>query len=667
MTRLWLSSVLIFLYLSGYFYNSAQSLKPVSYQVHSWNDLSLWPNGFKQGMTHIKIDAHFIVDSTFCFNQKQVVSNASNGCFLLSHDPPQPPRQYNSTDNVLQFIQQNTYRFNSSSSTVFLAICFKLDYRYPCDNSSIASKWRSSVTALMNTFTLLITKYKLTMQIVLDGDASLDDVDRNQCLAHLWAPFIKTFVGDPSNPIATSDNHTLGYDRFSVLDTRVEDAITECTKSFDHWVQFGFEKFNHTEQPWLWWEPSSQDCIRELVTSYNESNFLHQSGFYFAINIDIPRFKVYSGYNAWNEPMKWMQSTDINHTSHVIGSFISTTGDIVIVSFVSIHQSDLSFYSVSVASGTVANDLNISQWMILNNTCLNGNTLTAVTSVLDASNGWQLFGISTHNGLLCLLWMDRTTFQVKHILNYILIPSTCDSQSMDMSSVYLQWSGSLWMVTQVFVCDESLFGLQRWRQNKNGSWNQLGDMIRIEDASAKDINGVSVVALGNAHIVVWSAHKSVYGVVIDDNVSMSAMMIGVGDRPRLSIHNSTIVMVHENAYCWISEEYLKQASPSTCNADPVSMDGVLAFTVGTVHDWIDKLMSNDSLGIVSACDPYLIHGMYDGGHSPYATVFVDSNDEQGIVSMHQGIRDFVDGDSDLHLCGAPVRQNDFMLDSWNVY
>eukprot|EP01083_Nonionella_stella_P159836 521875_1 len=56
--------------------------------------------------------------------------------------------------------------------------------------------------------------------------------------------------------------------------------------------------------------------------------------------------------------------------------------------------------------------------------------------------------------------------------------------------------------------------------------------------------------------------------------------------------------------------------------------------------------------------------MYDGGHSPYATVFVDSNDEQGIVSMHQGIRDFVDGDSDLHLCGAPVRQNDFVLDSW---
>ena len=134
-------------------------------KVHSWNDLSLWSNGFKQGMTHMKIDAHYMSSTSFCLNQKQVTSNSTNGCFVLSHDTPTSKRQYNTTDNVIQFITNNIQLFNSSKYPIFLAVCFKLDSVNPCDSSSQATKWRALTTDLMDSFTNIITKYSLTLQI----------------------------------------------------------------------------------------------------------------------------------------------------------------------------------------------------------------------------------------------------------------------------------------------------------------------------------------------------------------------------------------------------------------------------------------------------------------------------------------------------------------------
>ena len=171
--------------------------KPVSYQVHSWNDMSLWPNGFKQGMSHMKIDANFMVKQSFCDNQNQVTSNTTNGCFLLSHDSLTSSRQYNSTDDVLLFIKNNINLFNSTSIPIFMAICFKLNDASPCDNSDTAIKWRALVTTLMNSLLSLINNYNLTLQIILDGVASDDNINSNQCIAHLWEPFIKTFTVNP--------------------------------------------------------------------------------------------------------------------------------------------------------------------------------------------------------------------------------------------------------------------------------------------------------------------------------------------------------------------------------------------------------------------------------------------------------------------------------------
>ena len=128
-------------YVCLLFVTNESSSKSVGYQVHSWNDLSLWDNGFKyKGVTHLKIDANYMESESFCLNQTQVISNSSNGCFLLSHDSLLNIRQYNSTDNVLNYIINNIEIFNNSTKQIiFLAICFKTNnISNPCDNSSKA-------------------------------------------------------------------------------------------------------------------------------------------------------------------------------------------------------------------------------------------------------------------------------------------------------------------------------------------------------------------------------------------------------------------------------------------------------------------------------------------------------------------------------------------------
>merc|ERR1712087_177333 len=120
-------------------------------------------------------------------------------------------------------------------------------------------------------------------------------------------------------------------------------------------------------------------------------------------------------------------------------------------------------------------------------------------------------------------------------------------------------------------------------------------------------------------------------------------------------------MVHADAFCWICEEHLKRPWPATCEADPVSMHGVLAYSVGSVADWTRRFMAHASM--ISVCDEFLMHGMYDGGHAPYASVFEDAKGRRGIVSVHNGIQPGTVG-ADLDMCGAPLTNNDVIMDSW---
>jgi hypothetical protein len=55
----------------------------------------------------IDSDPHYM-HQNFCISQNNV-QNDPRGCFVLNHDPPSTEYQYNSTDDVLRYIQNPRY------------------------------------------------------------------------------------------------------------------------------------------------------------------------------------------------------------------------------------------------------------------------------------------------------------------------------------------------------------------------------------------------------------------------------------------------------------------------------------------------------------------------------------------------------------------------------
>ena len=71
-----------------------------------------WPQGLlAKGVVWMKIDPHYM-SSAFCAAQERVKGNISLGCFVLSHDTPSAEHtSYNTTDDVLAFIEGNALFF----------------------------------------------------------------------------------------------------------------------------------------------------------------------------------------------------------------------------------------------------------------------------------------------------------------------------------------------------------------------------------------------------------------------------------------------------------------------------------------------------------------------------------------------------------------------------
>ena len=75
----------------------------VSWQLHSWDDLSEWPQGFRKGARFIKVDINFQANLTFCRSQAKY-NGDPRGCFVLTHNDPVPQRQYNGTADIIDLL-----------------------------------------------------------------------------------------------------------------------------------------------------------------------------------------------------------------------------------------------------------------------------------------------------------------------------------------------------------------------------------------------------------------------------------------------------------------------------------------------------------------------------------------------------------------------------------
>jgi hypothetical protein len=272
----------------------------ISFQIHSYNDLFLWPQALRKGsVIWAKVDPAWVPPEG-CATQHGV-ANASDprGCFLLSHDNPLPSeRQYNTTEDLVRLVQQPELRpffaDPEPSRKRHIALCFK-NAPGRCDNTTEAANWRSLVTDTLAAFDGAIRQQGLNLEIVLDGDAS----PNLPCLVPLWRPHNSTYISlqDPAGAFE-SNNATNGYDRYQI--------VNEPTVLFDLAADLKFGKFAQQEvYNYLIWEPSDQPEIEHYADSYLKVGQPHvPAGFRYAINIDSAQWRVYAASRtgtAWSD------------------------------------------------------------------------------------------------------------------------------------------------------------------------------------------------------------------------------------------------------------------------------------------------------------------------------------------------------------------------------
>jgi hypothetical protein len=193
------------------------------------------------------------------------------GCFILNHDTPQVNgtfrSTYNTSDDLLDFIFNSPYSPAFSRQERHIALCFKTTGFSPwcvaeytitytltatiltcgasviflrSDNSPSDQMWQSLTTTLVNRIQAYSEKTGIHVDFILDGSGTPGG--GRTCLSKEFMPYNTTWIPD-SGPCAlpaprlslslesandfadpfdayTSNNVTLGYNRFQVLISR---------------------------------------------------------------------------------------------------------------------------------------------------------------------------------------------------------------------------------------------------------------------------------------------------------------------------------------------------------------------------------------------------------------------------------------------------------------
>jgi len=242
----------------------------IGYQIHSWNDLREWPQGFMKGMEWIKVDPNYVGPS-FCQFQEHVRNKSDQrGCLLLSHDNPNENKtDYNSLDDILDFLMDpiNARFLKSPSRRIVIALCFKSIS--PCENSTVSKNWASLVDEFFMRSNHIISNFALNVEFILDGSGAPEG-----CLVDRWRPWVSTWI-DTDNPVIAlfSNDASQGYDRFQVLNEQVLEDNPKLNIEMMAFLDYG--KFsNQTKYPYVNWEPRDENNIQAVIDVYLRKSIL---------------------------------------------------------------------------------------------------------------------------------------------------------------------------------------------------------------------------------------------------------------------------------------------------------------------------------------------------------------------------------------------------------
>lgn len=102
-----------------------------------------------------------------------------------------------------------------------------------------------------------------------------------------------------------------------------------------------------------------------------------------------------------------------------------------------------------------------------------------------------------------------------------------------------------------------------------------------------------------------------------------------------------LLEVHDNGFCWHSEESNKRATPRFCDQTPKPTAGIIGYNYATFFDFVDR-----PSGFVTGCDSAIVNGVISQGENPS---FVITNNAIAF-GVHHGLTEY----PDPTMCGVPT-------------
>lgn len=137
--------------------------------------------------------------------QSQRELSDPRGCFVLNHDTPSTLRPYNTTGDLLRYIQvplgsvrvwlrshtqEHETQINAGQPVV-LGLCWKnVPGGNPCANTSASNAWLSLVDDFVASANSLVSARGLNVAFGMDGGGTV----RYPCLQQRWRPWVSTYV-----------------------------------------------------------------------------------------------------------------------------------------------------------------------------------------------------------------------------------------------------------------------------------------------------------------------------------------------------------------------------------------------------------------------------------------------------------------------------------------
>ena len=584
----------------------------ISYQIHSNNDLREFKQNLLKGARRFKFDPFYISKHPLC---------GEKSCFILTHDEPlQSVTTYNTSDDLLTYLNGDEMKSLSKLDHVTIALCFKDAPDFCREESSF---WRDWLDLVDDFHKRAITSLPLNIEIILDGQASPVD-----CLVGKWQPWKSVWVNNRSPSEAFySNDFELGYNRFQVLNNPEDIENWQWMASEE--VNYG--KFSNSSSPYQLWEPDSEEDIQTYMGIYN-SGRKHRPGFHFAINTDIAMFEVFSskGYASTQRSVSISEAgVDSSDLKNVISN----------PRIVKVPPSKLLLFWNSGKSNHI-----FVTWL---DYTFDAGADTVTVALTDAKSSALALGISDNLALASLVLLDGRLATGEMSVKVLLITSRGEFYLVEISgeaTVTLLQGGfpsyKSSASVSVDACDDtkrSCFAIAGVTDD-NHVYIQIivvSDFVEnfsaiapiqppvgldstsiITDVSLEIIDETSLFLSIASAGVVYGCEVSMYA-----NSSTEEMLwvkLTVGSRISTSTTPSgALVMVTSDGYCFNSHEHNTRATVSICSSIPESTPGVLQYSIGLVEDWRSVLRTN-SYGsfALSACSSRILHGVYDQGRNP---------------------------------------------------